>query len=219
MWNVEIGRAKGYRLFADALEPDDPFRKALLEDHPESKALRAQLDALAGNPSLLSDDEVRQLCGQVAIRSGGKGWRCAHEELGAAAEKLFASREWVLRSHIEKRLAEHRSLGYFVYGHTHHIELPWTVVAEGVVTVPVTVANSGAFQRLVDEPGFKARVAARGMSTAEGLKRLMPEDLPPCYGTVIVTYRNEVPSMATRFWWMEEGGKGALVTLDDARCQ
>lgn len=218
-WDVKVGRAMGYRLFADALDPGDPFRKTLLEDHPDSRALREQLDSVARDSNAVPDGEVRQLCDQIAIRTGRDGPRCQPAQLGMLAEKLLASREWVMREHLEKRLRERPNMRYFIYGHTHHIEAPWKVLAPGVATVPVMVANSGAFQRLVDEPGFMRRTKAMGLTAGEGLARLVPEDLAPCYGVVLVSYDKELPSMATKFWWMEEGGKGAFVEVGDARCQ
>jgi hypothetical protein len=47
------------------------------------------------------------------------------------------------------------------------------------------VANTGAFQRLIDEGGFLRRLPP-GITPEEGLKRIPLERLPPCYTVVLI---------------------------------
>jgi hypothetical protein len=83
----------------------------------------------------------------------------------------------------------------------------------------VTVLNSGAFHRTIDEEGFLKRVKAKGLSTGEGLRKLTPEDLPPCYTAVIVNYEEGHPKPAVQRWIMTEEATGKLVGLGDPICK
>src|SRR5262249_40639567 len=87
-------------------------------------------------------------------------------------------------------------------------------------TASVAILNTGAFQRLVEEDGFLTRVRAKNLSEAEGLRQLKPEDLAPCYGVVMVPYRNGRPDPVARMWWMPDtGSAGKLLPLGDAQCK
>jgi hypothetical protein len=102
-WDVGIGRTFGYRLFADALDPDDPFRKSLLDETQDSRALRKELDSLANDQTALPDDEVRLLCDHIAIRVGANGKKCERPNLGYLIESSLVPREWVLTNHLSDR--------------------------------------------------------------------------------------------------------------------
>ena len=53
---------------------------------------------------------------------------------------------------------------------------------DGLTTVPV--ANTGAFQRLLDEPGFLKRL--NGRTPQDALRTMTLDELPTCYSAVIV---------------------------------
>ena len=94
----------GYRLFADALSPQDPFRVALLEETDRAQALRNELDAMA---RALTEDELRLLCDHVALRAKEtQAATCAQAELGYLLESSLVPRQWVLADHLTARLAE-----------------------------------------------------------------------------------------------------------------
>jgi UDP-2,3-diacylglucosamine pyrophosphatase LpxH len=217
-WDVAVGRGFGYRLFADALDENDPFRKLLLEDAEESRALRKELDSLAKNKKALPDEEVRLLCDQIAIRVGANGKKCEPAQLGHLFESNVVPREWVLREHLLARRAQFKGMRVFIYGHTHQLEEEWILEVPGTVNVKVSVLNTGAFQRVVDEKGYLKRVRNKGVSPGEGLRRLGLEDLPPCYTVVLVPYDGSVPKPVTKRWHMEEDGTGTLVNPGDPRC-
>jgi hypothetical protein len=83
----------------------------------------------------------------------------------------------------------------------------------------MTVHNTGAFQRTVDEAGFRARVNQKKLARSDALRKIKLEDLPPCYSAVLVTYSSSgVPASKTWRWHQEEGGTGALVEPGDKRC-
>lgn len=217
-WDLAIARKMGHKLFADALDSNDPFRKTLFDDTEQARALRRELDALAQNPKSLPDDEVRLLCDQVAIRAGKDGPKCETPHLGYMLESNLIPREWVLREHLSLRLGEHPGARVFVYAHTHQLEEGWGLRLTNPFNVEITILNTGAFQRVIDEKGYLRRVNDNGLSAAEGLRKLSPEALPPCYTTVIVPYEDSLPKPVTKRWLMEENGNGTLVDPGDARC-
>ena len=89
-----------------------------------------------------------------------------------------------------------------------------------MIYVCQVLLNSGAFQRLIDEDGFLARVRAKSWTEQEGLRRLAPEDLAACYGVVLVPYRDSRPAPEATMWWMpEDAVKGDFVVPGDAHCR
>jgi hypothetical protein len=104
----------------------------------------------------------------------------------------------------------------FIYGHTHQFEEPWRVNLDSGPTI--TIANTGAFQRLVDEAGFLKRL--NGRTPQEALRTMTPEELPPCYTAVIVPAgaAGDIPVPKTRAWHMPEDGTGSFTDPGDPRC-
>jgi hypothetical protein len=173
---------------------------------------------LVRDSSRVSDAEVRALC-DLAAASSKDGWKlCRPAELGALLQSTFVPLSWVLRGHLVERMHDHEAMTVFIYGHTHQMQPRWDLQVTSATSV--AVLNSGAFQRLVDEDGFLARIRAKNLPEAEGLRQLTPEDLAPCYGVVIVPYRNRRPEPAARMWWMPETESvGKLLSPGDERCQ
>jgi UDP-2,3-diacylglucosamine pyrophosphatase LpxH len=217
-WDVSIGRALGYRLFADALDQEDPFRQVLIEETPQSRALRQELDSLAKDEKVLPHDEVRLLCDQIAIRVGAKGKKCERPTLGYLVESNLVPREWILRNHLSVRRAEFKGLRVFIYGHTHQLEDEWELELSGSLNIKVSVLNTGAFHRVIDERAYLKRTRDKGFSASDGLSRLHLDDLPACYTAVLVSYDGSLPKPVTKRWHMEENGTGTMVTPGDRRC-
>ncbi len=218
-WDVALGRKMGHLLFANALPVDDPFREALLGDGDAAAALRVELDNLARDPARTKDAEVEMLCDQIAIRKATKS-QCAPSHLGAGAERLLVPRKRVMRDHLRSRIAQPglENVRVFIYGHTHLLEEAWTIDMSSFVRM--TVLNSGAFQRVVDEAGFLARVNSRpGLTPSEALRIFQPEDLSPCYTAVLVPYDDATPRPRTVRWYAQEGAAGRFVTANDSRCR
>lgn len=220
-WDVKIGRDKGHRLFTEALPPEDPFRNAVLDStNAEAAALREELDALAVNQNQLPDVNVRLLCDMIALRGGPL---CKWEDAGQLLESLLVSRESVLRAHLNERWNQYPRIRVFIYGHTHQLESKWDLRLEG--NKVVSILNTGAFQRVVDEPRFlrrveaKARQEGRTITPGEALRALTHDDLPPCYTVVEVPYKNGRPDPVTRRWYMP-GPKqaGRMVEVGDPVC-
>jgi hypothetical protein len=119
----------------------------------------------------------------------------------------------VLARHLRAKQAQFRAMRVFIYGHTHQFETPWKVAVNDLVDI--TVSNTGAFQRLINEAGFLRRIG--GTPPADGLRQLRLEQLPPCYTAVIVQQGGAEPEVYA--WHMPEDGTGVLLTAGDARCQ
>jgi len=209
-WDIPKARRQGHRLFLAALPQDDPFRAGLLEDSEQVKKAQLELDALAKDEKLLPDENVKMLCEQAEIRGNSI---CKTPELGASIEKLLVPREWVLASHLSQRRSEFPQMRYFIYGHTHLLEEAWQ--PEG--SSRVTVLNSGAFHRVIDEKGFLLRVNAKGITPEEGLKKVTLEELPPCYTFVLIPPGKEP---AVWNWAMEESSpSGGMVEPGKQICK
>lgn len=216
-WKLDRARAAGHKLFAAAMRRDDPLRAELLADNPQAAALREALDKRVGDPAQTSDAEVWALC-DLAAAGTKDGWQlCRPPELGALLQAKLVPISAVLRTHLRERMRDHKGMSVFIYGHTHLMQPRWTLSLTSAISV--SVLNTGAFQRLIDEDGFLERIRAKGWSEPDGLRKLTPEDLAPCYGVVIVPYRNGRPDPTTKMWWMgEDASEGKLISAVDKRC-
>lgn len=212
-WDIFKARNHGHRLFAAALPPESAIRARLLARNDHSASVRQELDKLALEPGRLPDANVKMLCDQAAIRGNPV---CATPELGYAMERLLVPREWVIASHVTQRQKEFPRMRYFVYGHTHLLEEPWT--PGGILGVDVL--NSGAFHRVIDEDGFLKRAESRGVSPGEALRRITVEELPPCYTYVLVSGEKGVFKFEVWNWVMQESDyTGRVVSPRDKVCR
>jgi UDP-2,3-diacylglucosamine pyrophosphatase LpxH len=207
-WDIPFARSQGYKLFSDSLAEDDPFRSRIVEQGGDGDALRTQLTALAQQ---LSDEDVEQLCAHLAARNAKTS--CLHTVQGALIQMVINTKRGVLSAHLRGRLQSHPKVLYFVYAHTHQLEEPWAVRLSGARKV--MIANTGAFQRTIDETGFKALLASKGVSEDEALKKIALEDLPACYTFVAIAYGR----METLRWFQTEIGPGHVVKATSAECR
>jgi UDP-2,3-diacylglucosamine pyrophosphatase LpxH len=214
-WDTSIGRKMGAMLFLYSLAPDDPFRLQLQQDDADAAAIRSELTQLANDKMRLPDEEVQQLCDMIAVNE--KDHVCWDMQLGSLAEHFLSSKSKVMARHLAARQVAFKLMRVFIYGHTHQFEEPWPVDLEGT-SVTISVANTGAFQRLIDEPGFLKRL--NGRTPEEALRTMSLDELPPCYTAVIVTptASGQIPVPKIQAWYMPEDGSGALTAPDDPRC-
>ena len=234
-WNVPQSRALGYRLYAGALPLDDPFRRALSSsEDPEWKELRGALDAQLKSSEAVSDEDVKALCTTAGLRAeesrktttpspGGppanadSGVVICPSFLGASIVYGLVPAELAMASHLRKRRVEFPKLSLFIYGHTHEVKNRWPVKLDDATQV--TVFNTGAFQRLVDDKTFTSRATAAGMTAEKALKEFSVDELPACYSAVFVEWRNERPSAELKTWSMSESAsEGELAGPCDSRC-
>lgn len=216
-WDIALGRKKGAMLFLYALPKDDPLRLQLEKDDAEATAIRSELTRLANDADHLPDAEVQQLCDMIAVYE--KDQVCWNLQLGSLAEHFLSSKSKVMAKHLTDRQKAFKSMRVFIYGHTHQFEEPWPVKLDGAPPITVTVANTGAFQRLIDEPGFLKRL--NGRTPQEALRAMTLEELPPCYTAVIAPagVDGAIPVPKTQAWLMPENGSGNFVAPDDLRCR
>jgi len=214
-WDIALGRRKGAMLFLYALPKDDPLRMQLQRDDAEAAEIRTELTALANDAKRLPDAEVQQLCDMIAAQE--KDQICWDMQLGSLAEHFLSSKSKVMAKHLADRQATYKSMRVFIYGHTHQFEAPWRIDLEGA-PVTVTIANTGAFQRLIDEAGFLGRLGGR--TPQDGLRSMTLDELPPCYTTVVVPAPvvGQLPVPKTQAWYMQEDSVGSFTTPDDPKC-
>jgi hypothetical protein len=228
-WKTAEARERGAGLLADSLEPGHPARSALL--HPsteEERALAAAAADLIRDPVAFPDDEVLVLCDTIVIRIEQEGAEATGERLpcpacsgtlGGAILQRIVPENRILSRHLKPLRKEYPELSVFVYGHTHEARAPWDVRVPGG---EVTVANCGAFQRLLDSDGLE-RLAAREQKTPnEVFTGSTLEELPACYSAVRVTYpaaSPTVPKAETVNWLVDpETQEGTITHLCDPRC-
>ncbi len=214
-WDIDIGRQMGASLFLYALPVDDPLRQQLFQDDAAAIAIKTELAALANDNTRLPDAEVHQLCDMIAARNSEHV--CWNMQLGSLAQHFLQSKIKVMEKHLAARLTTYKSMRVFVYGHTHQSETPWALSPDGLTKI--SVANTGAFQRLLDETGFLKRL--NGRTPQDALRTMTLDELPPCYTAVIVdaVADNGIPVAQTRTWFMPENAVGEMTTPDDARCE
>jgi UDP-2,3-diacylglucosamine pyrophosphatase LpxH len=215
-WDIAYARSLGERLPIAALDPGDPFRQFLDGGSEEAAAIRAELAEQIKRregEDALSDAEIVQLCDHAAIRGS---LQCERPQAGAMFERLLYSKEAVLRKHLVSRKLAEKDVAFYVYGHTHQLETPWDINVGG--NRLIQVANTGAFQRLMDEKQFKARLAARQLAPEQALRSLTHDDMPACYTYVVVT-RKDKPRMQTLRWHQPDNAAGQSVGVGDKRCE
>jgi len=196
----------GHRLVLGTLRPEDPFRQQAESKTAEAQRLRSELDVLVKE---MPDAEIQNLCAQQVDAT----------TLGAIIESRFVPRKEILRTHLETRVAKNIKNAVFIYGHTHQYESAWELKLEG--GQKVTILNSGAFQRLIDEAGYLERVKAMNLDDRkhEGLSHIDLDSLAPCYGTVLVRRYGGVRAPEMKMWHMAEGGTGKLVDPTSPSCR
>ena len=223
-WDLDTARGLRENLFLLALAENDPLRIGIESSaSAEMAALRAELARLAMDKQALSDADVLALCDQIAVRLSKPV--CARLDLGYTVEKLFVSRDRILRAHLADRRRELPRLQTFIYGHTHQLEPAHCVEVDSLTQVDVL--NTGAFQRVMDEAGYQARLSQRPDITSaasadirggEGLSRLtLEDDFKACYTVVLAPNVGGRYRARTWRWVMDEGHDAGWLTLPGDR--
>jgi UDP-2,3-diacylglucosamine pyrophosphatase LpxH len=224
-WDVGLARARGYRLFADALAPADPFRAELLGSQEQRFVqIRKEFDELAANPVELPDNTIQALCDQIKIRALGSTEAniqlCSRDLLLSAARSLFP-RSRILGPYLADLVNRYPNMSIFVYGHTHQADFDITIKA--TPTKSIAVLNTGAFQRLLDEESFLQRAAAAEplLKPEQALKEFtLEKNFPPCYSAVLVSHDlDDIPQARLEHWMMSEtDSTGQFVGACDPKC-
>lgn len=214
-WNVEYARTLGASLVLSSLPSDDPLQVELAKNDSAAQEILKVLAEVVQDQSRLPDEEIQHICDLIAEKKPRKEW-CWDPKLGALAQNLLVSEEKLLAKHLEARLPNHKAMEVFIYGHTHHSKKPWNVKLDNL-DIEFTVANTGAFQRLIDEAGFQAR--RKGRSEVEALKTMTLDELPACYSAILISPSgpNKLLKPQLKAWHMAEDGEGEFMTPES--CQ
>jgi hypothetical protein len=225
-WDVARARELGWRLFANAADTgaDNPDRDFLAKISNTADStwdpIRSELTSLAHDPEKVSDEDVKSLCDKAAAKTPPVPCPAVSDELviGGVAGAIPGAQYRAIVSHLTRRAAADPFMRVFVYGHTHEMRCPVPVTPEG--GVPVSVANTGAFQRLIDDAKYVQAAKAQGLTPEDGLSKLKLESAaPPCYSAVLVTYVNGQPVAKVQNWYMNEAdAAGKLVEPNDCLC-
>ncbi|MGH8109168.1 MAG: metallophosphoesterase [Arenimonas sp.] len=209
-WDLNYARTLGHKLVLNSLPPDDEFAGLITESSEIGASIRKELDS---EMSAATDVEVRQLCDHAAIMDKSI---CQKAELNATVQSLFNSKTAVMAKHLQGRRIKYPAMTQFVYGHTHEYEVPWSVSLQ--TGQKVTVANTGAFQRVIDADGFNRRRKDKKLSASQTLKGIALDDLPPCY-TFVVIEDEDKPMQLFRWHQSETTAVGTRVEENAAVCK
>jgi UDP-2,3-diacylglucosamine pyrophosphatase LpxH len=218
-WNVHAARELGYKLFAGALDKDDPFRGKLLsaDSTPEWSRLRKSLDATVRDEQQVSDDQVKMLCNYLVLRGkeSPDGDRCS-PTLGAAIQSVAVPKDLVLKNHLNARLDAYPHMQTYIYAHTHELWFDWRLsIGAGR---SVDILNTGAFQRLIDDSRFQQLARSKNVTPSEAMQRLGFEHLPACYSAVFVDDTGDDVKAQVKNWFYDDENPAALVSACDPRC-
>jgi hypothetical protein len=124
--------------------------------------------------------------------------------LGAAAKGLVKSEDELISAYLESVFAGLAKTGKalpaaYVFGHTHRAENARPVNVEtSRKTLEVSVANTGAFQRVGTAAQLEAALVRRQKDDPGfTVFQLTPEDIPECYTYVYVAPYTEKPELLT----------------------
>jgi UDP-2,3-diacylglucosamine pyrophosphatase LpxH len=222
-------KTHGYKLFAHALVTDDPFRQGLLESKDKDwEALRQKLSNLAKDDNFLPDNELQKICAQLAIRAQAEKDQhgtpsavelitCDNPTQGYLLQGLLIPRNSIIKPYLDDQVIQFPRMEVFVYGHTHELDFNWTLeLFNGKM---VSIFNTGAFQRVVDDETFLAQTGKVKKSPSEGLKATdLDSVLPACYSAVLVDYENLKPRAVVKNWYVDGQASGRLVSACDSNC-
>ncbi len=204
--------AARWNFIAQSLPPNDKIRDRLIAGIRElpvapqltPSELQTACDSRWRNRKHYQDEGI-YLCPYDGVL--GLGSERIKETLfrSARAEKYRTYLE-NLKNMLESSGEPLEAFQVYVYGHTHK-EHPRTHVFERDATWSPVIVNDGAWQRTASPEIFCSVARGKGLSDAEALKELRPEDFPPCYP--FVSIRKGTPP-ALLYWVQEPGKSGSI---------
>ncbi|MHC8327349.1 metallophosphoesterase [Pseudomonas sp. LB1P83] len=209
-FSIKAAKKSGYRLFTNGLPETDEFRELIEANDASGQALRKELDEMVQK---MPDEELEMLCKNTMLVN--KVNLC-HGELNALVAGLLVPKKTIFKNHLNQRRQQLGDFRLFVYGHTHRGEKNWDVAVQNDKTI--TVVNTGAFQRLVDDRAFQAIADAKHITTVQALRQLNPEDLKPCYSAVVVPPGDPRKTAKLQLWQMSESGSGGFTIPGVKEC-
>ena len=237
VWDLERVRAGGGALLVSAVPEDDPFKplaaKALADGSLDGLPARLsdeELVALCDYRAAVRRARRRfEPAVSQFVPRGPIVTECPRTPgtRGARYEYFWRSRDRTFLQHLDAvaaRLPGGRRPEVFVHGHTHlpdRAQSNANMISGGLLKIPMegfspvrfavtpVAINGGAWQRTITPVQFERLKAERQLSTRDLLAALQPEELPPCYGFVIIPPYSGAPEPAVRYWRPEGAGWSA----------
>ena len=229
-WDLARVRAAGPRFLVDSLADDDRFRP-LAERALDASGLTALMEGLTDDElTALCDHRAalrraRRRFERILTQLDPTGPPLAEcprtpETDAPRFEYFWGARDRVFRRHLEQ-LTDPRPVAVMAHGHTHladyrqgnftRVEAGLTYVVDGFSPVrgaatPIVI-NGGAWQRTVTPRQLDEHRRRLGLSEAELLESVQPEQLPPCYSFVqIDPYDGQPDPPVLRYWRQDRDG-------------
>ncbi len=230
VWDLAAVREAGPRFLVDSLADDDRF-KPLAARALEAGRLSALMEGLSDDELTAICDHraalrrARRRFERILTQLDPTGPPLAEcprtpETDAPRFEYFWGSRDRVFGRHLEQ-LTDPRPVAVMVHGHTHladyrqgnftRVEAGLTYVVDGFSPVrgaatPVVI-NGGAWQRTVTPRQLDEHRRRLGLSEAELLESMQPEQLPPCYSFVEIDPYDERPDPpVVRYWRQDRDG-------------
>jgi hypothetical protein len=216
IWKVDEELAKldtskkRWKFLVESYPADDPLRApfanadfATLPEQPPFT--KEEVEAICDRRWLLRDQNPTS--GIELCEGTGK--------LGAISEKIgefvnakaknerYQSYLTSLQAAIPATSRPATDFSLYVYGHTHKVEFDYMPFDSSANWAPV-VFNDGAWQRTATPEAWCTVARNKGLSDAEAISQLQPEDLPGCYPYVIVTPIG--PPFIRQMYWVQKSG-------------
>jgi UDP-2,3-diacylglucosamine pyrophosphatase LpxH len=213
-WDLPAIRARGPKFLVESLSKDDPFL-------PEAESAVGRKESQAYFQSM-SDEELIAICERRAQGEKDTGCPKLVGDLGAAAQrvgKLFG--DTVLAKHLDtacRKLPGCVEIPFqtFIYSHTHFAAANLVPLKEGPWN-PL-VFNTGAWQRTITPDQLK--ILSGGVKKEDALRYIEPEDLPKCYGVVLIgplkTHEDRDIGPRLRYWTMKDDKWDLQNTCNDS---
>ncbi len=230
VWDLARVREAGPGFLVDSLVDDDRFRPLAVLALAEGRltTLMAglsddELTAICDHRAALR--RARRRFERILTQldpTGPPPTECPRTPETAAPrfEYFWGSRDRVFSRHLEQ-LTDPRPVAVMVHGHTHladyrqgnftRVEAGLTYVVDGFSPVrggatPIVI-NGGAWQRTVTPRQLEEHRRRLGLSAAELLASMQPEQLPPCYSFVQIDAYDERPDPpVVRYWRQDRDG-------------
>ena len=229
-WDLARVREAGPRFLVDSLPDDDRFRP-LAARALDAGRLTPLMEGLSDDELTAICDHraalrrARRRFERILTQLDPTGPPLAEcprtPETGSPRFDYFwGSRDRVFGRHLEQ-MTDPRPVAVLVHGHTHladyrqgnftRVEAGRTYVVDGFSPVrgaatPVVI-NAGAWQRTATPRQLDEHRRRRGLSEAELLESMQPEQLPPCYSFVqIDPYTDRPDPPVLRYWRQDRDG-------------
>ncbi len=237
VWDLPAIRAEGPSFLVASLPVDDRFHPVAERALTDADESLTQLMAELNDAELVAICDYRAASRRSRRRferiltqfdpQGPPVTECPRipETRGGAFDYFWRTRDTVFSRQLDlaqTRLpADSKPIAVLVHGHTHLVD--WrqrvlemtsqgeTVIVDGFSPVPGALApvvvNGGAWQRTITPVQLDRLEQAHGLTDAELLGRLRPEELAPCYSFVQVEPYDATPGLPViRYWRQGDDG-------------